>query len=135
MADQHIEQPGELRGSRLDRHWNRCARKQLQAAAVTGRQAFKQGAIKAMKVIDCISHRKSRLQVQMQRRVAERCNIHQSHVAMRTMQSKGEIYRYGGGPASTFCVHYRENPAAHLLALDSSLCRAQPHKSFQQLTG
>jgi len=85
IARQHVEELGKLRARRFRQFGSAGPSQQLQAAFVPGHKAFQQRTVQPVQVPDRVTDGKKRLQIHVQRGVAQRCDIHQRYVAMRRL--------------------------------------------------
>ena len=76
-----------------------------------GHETFQQRAIQPVQVADGVSYREQRLQVHVQRGVAESGNIHQRNVSVSRLQSKRQIHCDSCRATAALCVHNGENLA------------------------
>ena len=86
---QHVEQAHELCGCGFLSRGDVSAGQQLQTTTMTGHEAFQQGGVHPVEVAGGVGDGKQRLQVQMQRRVAEGSQIHQSSISVGRVQGQG----------------------------------------------
>ncbi len=74
-----------------------------------------------MEVADRIGNREGSLQIQMQRGVAQGCQINQGDVTVGGLKGQGKVDRDGGGAAPSLCVDYREDFAARAVFFNLAL--------------
>src|SRR5580658_694484 len=97
MSDQHVEEADKLGGGRFDGGGGVGAGKQLEAAAVPGHETFQQGTIHAVEIASSVGNIEQRLEVQVQRGVAERREVDEGGVAVGRLQSQSEVDGDGSG--------------------------------------
>ena len=88
MRDQEIEQPRQLGCGRLKRERLLRRGQQLQSAFALRHQAFEQGRVQPVQILERVEHSERGPNVEMQCAVPQRRKIHQQHSAVSVPAAK-----------------------------------------------
>ena len=135
MRHQHVEEANKLGGGRIDGSGHVGSRQQLQPAAVARHEAFEQGSVHAVKIAGGVGHVEYRLQIHVQRGVAERSKVHQRSLPVGGLQRQREIDGHGSRAVSAFCIDDRKNFAANPFLTSSALRGGEAHERLQHIGG
>ena len=91
MRDQHVEQADEVCGRGIDRSGHVGPGQQLQAAAVARHVAFQQGSVHAVQISGSVGNREHRLHIHVQRRMAQRSQVHQRSLSKGTCSPRARL--------------------------------------------
>src|SRR5580700_2233792 len=135
QANHRIEQAGKVGGGRFDGGGRGRAGKHLQSTLVPGHEAIEQRRVEAMEIGDGVGDSERRLEVEMQRAVAEGRQVYQRGAVVNRLQGKREIDGYGGGAAAAFGIDDGENFSAGAFATGLAAHRGEANESFEEIGG
>jgi len=135
VAHQHVEEPDKFSGGGFDGGGGVGTGKQLQAAAMPGHEALKQGTIHAVEIASGVGDGEQRFKVQMKRGVSEGGEIDEGGVAVSGLQCEGKVDGYGCGSAATLGVDDGEDFAAGAFFLNPALGGGEANKGLEEVGG
>ena len=132
MIYQQVEEAGQFgrRGDGMIRLLR--AGEKMQAVLSSGHQAFEQGSVEAVQVLERIGHSETGAQVEMQLGVADRSKVHENHAAVRLLQGNGGVDGGGSGAGASFGAEKSEDASLARASASAGAVGTETRESFEQ---